>query len=113
MFLAEITAVKDKAYLLISVFQDLINHKGELGYICNRTRILFIKEWNPVCFIHGDRKIEYWKSLIILGFSKLDNADVSCFTVLVRGIIRNIDTALMIAPGIPVIQETNTQINRD
>ena len=51
IFFAEITTVKNKTNLLISVLQDFINHKSKLGYICNRIRILLIKERDSICIV--------------------------------------------------------------
>ena len=77
------------------------------------SRILFIEEGNTVRLVHCDRQVEHGKTFIVFGFTELNDIYVACVTVLVSGIVGNIDPALMIPAFVPVIQEADTLVFRD
>lgn len=84
-----------------------------MGYIGNRSWILFIEERYAVCFVHCNRQVEYWKPFIILGFSELDDVDITGIAVLVSRIIGNIDPAFMVSAAVPFIQEPDALVFGD
>ena len=103
--LTEISAVNDEAYVLVSVSDSLIDHEFELAHIIDRTRIELIEEWNPVVLVHGKADIKNRQAEVNLGLPELDKIDVPCLTVLIRGIVRHIDTRLMITICVPDVKK--------
>lgn len=104
---AKIATVKNKTYLLIAIRDCLIDHASELRYISDRTRIFFIKQRNTIRLIKGNGNIEYWNTLVILGFAEFDKIHVSSLAVLVSGIVRNINPLFLIPSGILVIKKSD------
>ena len=83
----EIATVKHKPYIFVAIVFDFIYHVDELRYIRDRTGILFVKERYPVGLVKGDSNIKNRKSLCILGFTELDQIDVSGLTVFIGRVI--------------------------
>lgn len=95
-FPAEISTVQDEPDILVSVFDDFVDHEREWGDIRNGSGVLLIEERHTVRLIHRNRQVEYSKAFIVLGFAEFNDIYVACIAVFVGGIIGNIDPALMI-----------------
>lgn len=78
----------------------------KLGNIRYGSGIFLIEKRNSVCFVKRNRQIKYRDALMILGFAILYEINIASLTILIGGVIGNIDPLFMISSPVPVIKES-------
>ena len=79
----------------------------KLGNICYGSGIFLIEKRDAVCFVKRNRQIKYRDALTILGFAILYEINIASLTILIRGVIGNIDPLFMVSSPVPVIKESD------
>ena len=80
----------------------------KLRNIYNTSRICLIPQGNPVCSVIAHAIVDNRLTLIILCMSEFCEIDISRLTVLIGGVIGDVNPVLMSYRFIPPIQEFNT-----
>ena len=103
VFLTEISSVENESHMPVPIAAGFFQHELQLGYIDYAPRILLVKQGFSVVCIISDGVIEYRKILVILCMPELHHLYAAGLTVLVCGIIRNINLFPMVTVCIPFI----------
>ena len=103
--LTEISTVKDKPNIFISISLSLGQHALQLGHIVYASRIILIKQRLLVIMVICYGIVEYRFSLFILLMSYLREFNITGLYMLICGVIGNIYGLLMFPAFIPPVQE--------
>ena len=105
IFLAEIAAVENEAYMLVTIPFGFSKHVSQLRDVNDAPRITLIKQWFPVVPVIRNGVIEHRQPLVFLWMSYLNQFDISGFAILVGCVIGDVDFLPVISFLIPFIEK--------
>ena len=96
IFLVKVSTIEYETNFLISIFDNLVNHKSKLGNVSNRAGILFIEQWHTIRLVHRNGKIKYRQPFVIFFFAKFIDIYVVGITVFVCRVIGDVNSACLV-----------------